>query len=203
MTTGVVQYLPQDMQLPVGEAGSDSILLLEGCATVNDWYQLLGSHFHLTYRAANGNIVICDGREVIDAVDVHSLQSHNTPILQWYQHFVWNITHEEDINRKNDTRFCPQDVCEIVAASYYDKKAGKPRNGLFSLINKGILLESFGKELFVGGVTQTAKIQHANRESIFEDITCINIRAKSDFGRVAYEILHCHTKMVASLKGYI
>lgn len=199
MTTGVVQYLPQDAQLPVGEAGSDSILLLQGCATVNDWYNILGSHFHFTYRAANGNIVICDGREVIEAVDVHSLKSHSTPQLQWYQTFVWNIDHTQDINRKKNTMFGH----EIIDVSNYEKKVGKLRNKLMMLVNREILSKDFGKELVFGGTTQPQHMQSFNREQILEALTQINIRPKSEFGRVAYEILHCEIVMVASLQGYI
>lgn len=198
-TTGVVQYLPQDVQLPVGEAGSDSILLLEGCATVNDWYNLLGGNFKLTYRAANGNIVICDNREIITPQDVHSLKSHSVPMLEWFQHFVWNIDHTEDINRKKNTMFGG----EIIDVSNYDKKTGKPRNGLMMLVNREILPKDFGKELVFGGITQPAHMQSFNRERILEALTEINVRPKSEFGRVQYEILHCHIKMVASLQGYI
>ena len=199
MTTGVVQYLPQNAQLPIGEAGSDSILLLNSCATINDWYKLLGGYFHLTYRAANGNIVICDRREVIDPLDVYKLKSHNTPQLEWLQPFVWTIEHDEDIDRKSNTMFGR----EIVDTSYYNKKVGKPQKGLMTLVNQNILPKDFCKELVFGGILQSAHFQTFNRERIFEALTEINVRPKSEFGRVSYEVLHCEINMIASLKGYI
>lgn len=201
--TSVVQYLPQNAQLPVGEAGSDSMLLFSGCSSVNDMYDLLEGNFSLTYRAANGNIVICDSREVITPQDVHSLQSHSTPTLQWFQRFVWNINHEEDISRKKDTLFCPATACEIIDTSNYNTKTCRPRNGLMLLVNKGILPANFGAELFVGGIAQSAKTQSTNRESIFDALTSINTRPKSSFGRVQYEILHTDIKMTVSLQGHI
>lgn len=202
-TNSTVIYLPQDAQLPVGEAGSDSMLLFSGCSTVNDMHDLLGGNFTLSYRAANGNIVICDNREVITPVDVHSLQSHSKPTLQWFQRFVWNINHEEDISRKKDTLFCPAMACEIIDTSNYDTKTCRPRNGLMLLVNKGILPANFGAELFVGGIAQAAKTQSTNREAIFDALTSINTRPKRDFGRVAYEILHTDIKMTVSLQGHI
>lgn len=198
-TTGTVVYLTPDDLLPGGEAGKDSILLLWGCSTVNDWYELLGGNFTLTYRAANGNIVICDSREVITPQDVHSLKSHSVPQLQWYQTFVWNIDHTQDLNRKKNTMFGH----EIIDVSNYDKKVGKPRNGLMMLVNREILPKDFGKELVFGGITQPPHMQSFNREQILEALTEINVRPKTEFGRVAYEILHCEIAMVASLKGYI
>ena len=197
--TSVVQYLPQDAQLPVGEAGSDSMLLFSGCSSVNDWYDLLEGNFSLTYRAANGNIVICDSREVITPQDVHSIKSHSVPTLEWFQRFVWTIHHEEDIKRKKDTIFGG----EIVDVSNYDTKTGKPRNGLMLLVNKGILPANFCKELVFGGVAQSAKTQSTNREAIFDALTSINTRPKSTFGRVQYEILHTDIEMTVSLQGHI
>lgn len=202
-TTGTVVYLTPDDMLPVGEAGSDSILLFSGCSSVNDWYYLLEGNFSLTYRAANGNIVICDSREVITPQDVHSIQSHSKPTLQWFQRFVWTIHHEEDINRKKDTVFCPGTTCEIIDTSNYDTKSGKPRNGLMLLVNRGMLTPTFGRELLVGGIAQSAKTQSTNREAIFDALTSINTRPKSTFGRVQYEILHTDIKMTVSLQGHI
>ena len=199
MTTGVVQYLPQDARLPIGEAANDSILLTDGATTVNEWYELLGGNFKLSYRAASGNIVIIDQREIITPLDVHSLKSHSKAILQWHQSFVWNIDHTQDLNRKKNTMFGH----EIIDVSNYDKKVGKPRNGLMVLVNREILPKDFGKELVFGGITQPAHMQSFNREQILEALTEINVRPKTEFGRVAYEILHCEILMVASLKGYI
>lgn len=197
--TGVFQYLPNHMMLPVGEAGSDSILLLSGTSTVSEWYDLLGGNFKLSYRAANGNIVIIDERELITALDVHSLKSHSKPILQWFQSFVWSIDHEHDHNRKPGTLFGR----ELADTSVYNKKVGKPRDGLFTLVDKGILPAAFAEELFFGGVAQHAKMQSQNRQAIFDAITSINTRQTSSYGRVAYEILHDLIPFEVSLNGYI
>lgn len=200
-TTGTVVYLTPNDILPVGEAGSDSMLLFLGCSTINNWYDLLGGNFSLTYRTANGNVVICDSREIITAQDVR-LISHSTPTLQWFQRFVWTIHHEEDISRKKDTLFCPEMACEIIDKSNYDTKTSKPRNGLMLLVNKGVLPARFGNELFVGGIAQSAKTQSINREAIFDALTSINTRPKSTFGQVQFEILHTDIKMTVSLQGH-
>lgn len=197
--TGVFQYLPNHMMLPVGEAGSDSILLLSGTSTVNEWYDLLGGNFKLSYRAANGNIVIIDDRELITALDVHSLKSHSKPTLQWFQPFVWHIDHEHDHSRKSGVLFGQ----EVRDTSVYGKKVGKPRNGLFTLVNKEILPAAFAEELFFAGAAQHPKTHSANKEAIFTAITAINTRSTSSYGRVAYEILHDLIPFEVSLNGYI
>jgi hypothetical protein len=120
-------------------------------------------------------------------------------MLQWFQPFVWNIYHDYNIDRKKDSAFGE----EVKDESIYDKKAGKARDSLMLLITKDILPATFAKELFVGGIAQSAKTQSANREAIFQAITAINTRPKSGFGRVMYEILYTEICMTVSLQGYI
>ncbi len=199
MTTGVVQYLPQDARLPIGEAANDSILLTDGATTVNEWYELLGGNFKLSYRAASGNIVIIDQREIITPLDVHSLKSHSKAILQWHQSFVWYIDHEHDYNRKAGTLFGQ----EVRDTSVYNKKVGKPRNGLFTLVNRGVLPDNFAEELFFAGAAQHPKMHAANKEAIFAAITAINTRQQGGYGRVSYEVLHDLIPFEVSLNGHI